>query len=217
MIELRDVSYRAGGKLILSHVNLTIRPGEHTLVLGASGCGKTTLLHLMAGLLTPSSGEVRVQDELVSSMLTDACDAWRARHIGMVFQTLHLVPMLDVLGNLRLARYLAGLKPDDAHLMDLLQQVGVLDQARAMPASLSHGQAQRVAIARALASGAPWLLADEPTSALDDANASAVMNLLESAAKHSGATLIIATHDQRIASRFSKRIELGQTSLKEVA
>ncbi len=217
MIELRDVSYRAGGKLILSHVNLTIRPGEHTLVLGASGCGKTTLLHLMAGLLTPASGEVRVQNELVSSMLTDACDAWRARNIGMVFQTLHLVPMLDVLGNLRLASYLAGLKADDARLMDLLQRVGVSDQARAMPASLSHGQAQRVAIARALASGAPWLLADEPTSALDDANASAVMNLLESAAKHSGATLIIATHDQRIASRFSKRIELGQMSLKEVA
>ncbi|MCE2926131.1 MAG: ABC transporter ATP-binding protein [Rickettsiales bacterium] len=217
MIELKDITYQPADKPVLNHLNLTIKRGEHTLLLGASGSGKTTLLHLIAGLLSPTSGEVRVDGELVSSLLTDASDAWRARSIGMVFQTLHLFPMLDVLGNLQLARYLAGLKPDDARLMRLLEEVGLGEKAHALPSALSQGQAQRVAIARALATGAPWLLADEPTSALDDDNTRSIMDLLEVTAREHQATLLIATHDQRIAGRLPKRIALGQMKLKEVA
>jgi len=217
MIELRDISYRPGGDPVLGGLNLSVRRGQPLLLLGASGSGKTTLLHLMAGLLSPTGGEVRVDGELISAMPTDQRDRWRARHIGMVFQTLHLAGMLDVLGNLQLARYLAGLKADDAHLMTLLERVGLAHKARALPHTLSQGQAQRVAIARALATGAPWLLADEPTSALDDASAASVMELLLASAQDYQATLVIATHDRRLAGRLPRCAVLENSHITEAA
>ena len=182
--------------------------GEHWLVLGASGSGKTTLLNLVAGLLTPSAGEVEVDGKSIRSLDGSALDRWRGRNIGIVPQKLHLVRSLNVLQNLLLAPYLAGLSSDLPRAMGLLETLSVKDKAKDKPHQLSHGQAQRVAIARAVMNRPKLLLADEPTANLDDANCVQALDLLQNQARECGATLIVATHDQRAKERFEKRLAL---------
>lgn len=216
MIELQNLSYAIDGNAILSNLNWQVREGQHALMLGASGSGKTTLLHLLAGLLTPTSGAIMVDGQNISALQSSAQDAWRGRSIGMVFQTLHLVKALTVRDNLRLARTMAGLPADDARVEALLKGLGLADKAASYPHQLSVGQAQRVAIARAVVNKPKWILADEPTSALDDAHCAETLNLLEKQAQECGATLIIATHDQRIKSRYQHRLEL-QPAMRQAA
>lgn len=207
MIELKNLTYTVDGNTILQNINWQVKQGQHALMLGSSGSGKTTLLHLLAGLLTPTSGTVTIDGQVLAGNL----DAWRGRNVGMVFQTLHLVKALTVRYNLRLAQKMAGLSSDDARIEALLQSLGLADKAGSHPHQLSVGQAQRVAIARAVVNKPKWILADEPTSALDDAHCEETLNLLEAQAQECGATLVIATHDQRIKTRFAHRIELQNT------
>lgn len=216
MIELQNVSYSIGGNAIFQNLNWQVREGQHALMLGASGSGKTTLLHLLAGLLTPTSGAVVVDGQNIAVLQGGTRDAWRGRTIGMVFQTLHLVQALTVRDNLRLARTMAGLPADDARIDGLLKGLGLADKASSYPHQLSVGQAQRVAIARAVVNKPKWILADEPTSALDDAHCAETLNLLEAQARECGATLILATHDQRIKSRYQHRLEL-QPAMRQAA
>ena len=216
MIELQNASYAIGGNTILQNLNWQVREGQHALMLGASGSGKTTLLHLLAGLLTPTSGAITVDGQNIATLQGSAKDAWRGKHLGMVFQTLHLVKALTVRDNLRLARTMAGLPADDARIENLLKGLGLGEKLGSYPHQLSVGQAQRVAIARAVVNKPKWILADEPTSALDDAHCAETLNLLETQAQECGATLIIATHDQRIRSRYAHRLEL-QTEIREAA
>lgn len=182
--------------------------GEHWLVLGPSGCGKTTLLHLAAGLLTASAGRISVADTPLDTLNGRALDRFRARQVGVVFQTLHLVDALTVRQNLALTQYLADLPVDQERITDLLQRLELWPHQLAYPHQLSHGQAQRVAIARAVLNRPALILADEPTSALDNGNCERVLGLLENQAAACGATLVIATHDNRLASRIPHRLDM---------
>jgi putative ABC transport system ATP-binding protein len=185
-----------------------VEPGARALILGPSGSGKTTLLHLLAGLINPTRGIVRVLGEDLGKLAARARDRFRGRRIGIVFQTLHLVPVLDVLGNLRLTAFLAGTSPAESELLTLLEQLEIAEKRHARSFDLSQGEAQRVAIARALVNRPDLLLADEPTSALDDANCARVLALLEGAAAAAGATLLIATHDGRLQDRLPIALRL---------
>jgi putative ABC transport system ATP-binding protein len=197
-----------GAREVLALERFEAAAGEHWLVLGASGSGKTTFLNLVAGLLKPSEGEIEVGGQVLARLEGAALDRWRGRNVGIVPQKLHLVSSLSVLHNLLLAPYLAGLPADTARAGILLGSLSLSDKAAAKPHELSHGQAQRVAIARAVMNRPKLLLADEPTANLDDANCFQALELLENQAKECGATLIVATHDQRAKARFEKRLEL---------
>jgi putative ABC transport system ATP-binding protein len=151
---------------------------------------------------------VKVAGHEVTQLSPVKRDAFRARHVGLVPQTLHLIGVLDVRGNLRLARSLAGLPADEAWIEACLASLGIAQLAGHKAADLSVGEAQRVAIARAVVARPELILADEPTSALDDANCERALKLLLDQAAACAATLVIATHDQRIRDRFPRRLEL---------
>ena len=208
MLRLSGIRHRYGSKVALALERFEAAAGEHWLVLGASGSGKTTFLNLVAGLLTPSEGEIEFGAQALAKLEGSALDRWRGRSIGIVPQKLHLVSSLDVLENLLLAPFLAGLPVDRARAESLLEQLDLKDKSKAKPSQLSHGQAQRVAIARAVMNRPKLLLADEPTANLDDANCAQALDLLIGQASECGAVLIVATHDQRAMHRFEKRIEL---------
>ena len=210
MLSLKGVRHRYGAREVLKVERFEAAAGEHWLVLGPSGCGKTTLLHIISGLLRPSEGEVRVGDQLLAGLSGAALDRWRGRTLGIVPQKLHLVPSLSVLENLLLAQFLAGMPEDTARASAVLDQVQLGERRAARPAQLSHGEAQRAAIARATVNRPRVLIADEPTSNLDDANCARALDLLEAQAGACGATLVIATHDQRARARFVQRLELPQ-------
>ena len=182
--------------------------GEAWLVLGASGCGKTTLLHLLGGLLRPAEGEVIAAGENLAALQGAALDRHRGRAIGIVPQKLHLVASLNVGDNLRLAQYLAGVPASAERVNEVLAGVGLVDRIAAFPHQLSHGQLQRVALARGVINRPRLLLADEPTANLDDANCALALDLLQSQALAAGATLLIATHDLRARSRIENQFVL---------
>jgi len=209
MLELRDLSHAYDGREVLRVPGWRAEQGSHWLVLGPSGSGKTTLLHVLAGILRPGAGRVTVAGEDLASLSAAGLDRFRGQHIGLVLQRLHLIASLDVMGNLLLAQYLAGLPQDRARVREVLASLDLADKAHAYPHQLSFGQAQRVAVARATVNRPQLVLADEPTSNLDDARCEQALALLESQARACNATLVIATHDQRIRSRIPQHYELG--------
>jgi ABC-type lipoprotein export system ATPase subunit len=208
MLQLRGIHHRYGAKEVLALERFEAGAGDHWLVLGASGSGKTTFLNLVAGLLAPSEGTIEVGGQALEKLEGAALDRWRGRTVGIVPQKLHLVSSLDVLQNLLLAPYLAGLSSDSGRAMGLLDTLSLKDKVYSRPHELSHGQAQRVAIARAVMNRPKLLLADEPTANLDDENCLQALDLLQAQSRECGATLIVATHDQRAKARFEKRLEL---------
>ena len=210
MLSLKSVRHLYGAREALKVERFEAAAGEHWLVLGPSGCGKTTLLHIVSGLLRPSEGEVRVGDQPLAALSGSALDRWRGRTLGIVPQKLHLVPSLSVLQNLLLAQFLAGMPEDSTRARAVLDQVRLGERSGARPAQLSHGEAQRAAVARATVNRPRVLIADEPTSNLDDANCERALDLLQTQARECGATLVVATHDQRARSRFAQRLELPQ-------
>ncbi|MDP2212439.1 ABC transporter ATP-binding protein [Phenylobacterium sp.] len=183
--------------------------GEHTLLLGPSGSGKTTLINVITGLITPTSGEVKIDGTAMSALPAAQRDQLRRRTIGVVFQTLRLIAALTVRQNLALAQNLALGQTDAPTIDQLIAQVGLTHRADARPRELSQGEGQRAAIARALCAKPALVVADEPTSALDDANAGAMADLLLATAEATGATLLIATHDNRLRARFDRTLVLS--------
>lgn len=208
MLQLNNIHYTIDGQLILRGVNWKLPSGEHALMLGASGGGKTTLLHIMAGLLQPTKGSVVLEGNDLQKMDVAGRDQFRGRHIGMVFQMLHLIPALKVKDNLKLSGYLSGKLVDDNRIAAILKKLKIEALADRFPHALSIGQAQRVAIARAVVNEPQFIFADEPTSALDDANAERTIVLLKEQAKNCGASLVVATHDARIMPHFKHRLSL---------
>jgi len=208
MISVQGLRHRYGDRQVLALDVWQAAAGEHWLVLGASGSGKTTLLCILGGLLRASAGRVAVGGEDLGALSGPALDRFRGRRVGFVPQKLHLIGSLTVEDNLLLAQYLAGMGQDRARVHEVLGALGLADRAQARPAELSHGQAQRVAIGRAVVNRPQLILADEPTSNLDDAHCAQAVELLESQAAACGATLVVATHDQRVRARFEKRIAL---------
>jgi len=208
MIATRNIQFAYNPATTFRFPDLNCAAGETLLMTGASGTGKTTLLHLLAGLLPPTAGTISVRDTDLARFSGRRLDRFRGQHIGVVFQQAHFVAALSVLDNLVLASWLAQGKKDPARAKMLLAQLGLADQAHKKPAQLSIGQQQRASIARAVVNHPQLLLADEPTSSLDDANALLVANLLQSQARQAGAALIIVTHDQRLKQLFTQTLDL---------
>ena len=194
---------------VLRAISLDLRAGEIVALVGQSGSGKSTLLHIFAGLLRPTHGDVTVAGVPIRTAPAGELDLFRGRLLGFVPQRPHLLAHLRVDQNLALAQRLAGVATDWTRINDVLWKVGLKTQARAYPSELSRGQAQRVAIARAVLNRPKVMLADEPTANLDDEHAAAVLDLLSQQALDCGATLVVATHDQRVKARMPNRISLA--------
>ncbi|MDX2285892.1 MAG: ATP-binding cassette domain-containing protein [Bacteroidia bacterium] len=208
MIETRELRFAYPDGPQFQFPDLACAAGNALLILGESGAGKTTLLHLMGGLLRPASGQVRIGGQDLGALSGPKLDRFRGRSVGLVFQRPHLIDALPVAENLRLARSLAQLPPDEDWLVQVTDLLGLAGLLRRHPARLSLGEQQRVGIARALLCRPQVILADEPTSSLDDRNCTAVASLLERAAADAGAALVTVTHDQRLKSRFPQQYVL---------
>jgi putative ABC transport system ATP-binding protein len=208
MFNVQKLQHAYNGTAVLDVASWQAEQGSQWLVLGPSGSGKTTLLHILAGILRPTSGSASVAGQDLGALRAAELDRFRGRHIGLVLQRLHLIGSLSVLRNLLLAQYLAGLPQDPARAREALSSLDLADKADAFPHELSFGQAQRVAVARAVVNRPQLLLADEPTSNLDDARCVQALELLQAQARSCNATLVIATHDQRIRARIPRHFEL---------
>ncbi len=200
---------------VLDGLDLTLRAGERLAVTGRSGAGKTTLLALLGGLERMQAGRLEVGDIDVSALDGDALAAYRGSTIGFVFQHFGLLGTLTALENVELAMAVASLPRAERteRARSLLDAVGLSPRARHLPSALSGGESQRVAIARALANSPRLILADEPTGNLDDESTAIVLDLLGSLADGHGCTLVVATHDEAVASRWDRRLSLEHGAL----
>lgn len=207
----------ASGELeILKGINLEIKSGETAAIIGASGSGKSTLLGLLAGLDVPSDGDVWIDGTSLAGLDEDGRAALRGRDVGFVFQSFQLLPALTALENVMLPLELQGDGDAGTRAADFLDRVGLADRADHYPRQLSGGEQQRVAIARAFA-GAPRLLfADEPTGNLDRATGERVADLLFALNREEGTTLVLVTHDLRLAERCARRFEMEAGELRAV-
>jgi putative ABC transport system ATP-binding protein len=217
LVSARDIRHRIGSREILALDALDLAAGAHCLLLGRSGAGKSTLLNILCGLITPSDGEIAIDGAPMSRLQPGDRDALRRKTIGLVFQTLRLIPALSVRDNLLLAQRIGRGTREEAHVQSLIDSVGLGHRANAKPRQLSQGEAQRAAIARALVTRPKLVIADEPTSALDDENAAAILDLLFATAAETGASLLVATHDNRIRSRFAETVVLEAPGQKAAA
>jgi putative ABC transport system ATP-binding protein len=202
VIEIRHLSYEYPGGKKIAFDDITIPRDEHCLLLGESGCGKTTLLHLLGGLLRTTAGSIKINSAEITGLSESQLDKFRGQHLGFIFQKNHLITALTVEQNLLLSAN------NSERLNELLNSLNLSELKSKKVTTLSHGQAQRVAIARALMNKPQVILADEPTSALDDKNCDAVIGLLMNVAKVNGSTLVIATHDSRLKSKFHRQIQM---------
>lgn len=207
MIQIKNLLHSFGTTSI-EYPDWEVDKGKHAMILGNSGCGKTTLLHLLGGLMKPSRGSVSILGQDISNKSNAQLDRFRGESIGLIFQKPHLVSSLSVKENLTLSQFLGKKKLNAKRVDEVLNELGVLELSRRKIHQISQGQAQRVSIARAVLNGPKLLLADEPTASLDDDNCERVVNLLKSQAEKNNSTLIIATHDHRVKSKFENRLEL---------
>ncbi|HEY5825696.1 MAG TPA: ATP-binding cassette domain-containing protein [Cyclobacteriaceae bacterium] len=208
MIKVSDLSYSYTAGHSVKFSDFTIDKGAHWLLLGESGSGKTTLLHLLGGLLKSQQGIIEVEGTDITKLSESGLDRFRGKHYGFIFQRNHLISALSVRKNLLMAPFLAGLDQDGERVEKVLSQLGLDQKENSKISELSYGQAQRVAIARAVINKPSLILADEPTSALDDKNCDKVIDLLLGVASQNNATLVVATHDQRLKSKIKNQIQL---------
>jgi putative ABC transport system ATP-binding protein len=221
IVELKDVHLslqsRAGSVHILRGINLTIRHGEAIGIVGPSGSGKSTLLMIMTGLEQASSGNVRVADLDFTALDEDGLARARGENIGIVFQSFHLVPTMTALENVALPLEFSGRADARERAAEVLATVGLSHRLDHFPAQLSGGEQQRVAIARALAPNPKLLFADEPTGNLDARNGEQIMDLLFNLHKTYGATLVLVTHDKRLAERCERIVNIEDGRLDRAA
>ncbi|TJZ61437.1 ATP-binding cassette domain-containing protein [Sphingobacterium olei] len=208
MVRSENLTFKYSPSLELQFPDFTIEKNQHTLLLGDSGTGKTTLLHLLVGLSKPSNGKVYIGEQDVYQLTESQLDGFRAKNIGFIFQEAHLLKNLTITENIELAQHLAKKAIDREAILGILGKLQIADKAGSYPSQLSRGQLQRAAIARAVVNRPKLLVADEPTAALDDTNTRHVLDLLLETATSYGATLLIATHDKRIKDNFSNTYHL---------
>ncbi|MBI3877757.1 MAG: ABC transporter ATP-binding protein [Verrucomicrobia bacterium] len=205
-------SYTLGHRTleVLRGVDLGVQAGEFLALRGASGAGKSTLLHLLGGLDRPDAGEIWFDGKNLALVNGGALTAFRNRKVGLVFQAYHLLPELDALENVCLPARIAGTDADTTakRATELLKRVGLAERLEHRPAELSGGEQQRVAIARALINEPALILADEPTGNLDSHTGAEIIDLLCALQHERNATLLIATHDSRVAARAPRVVEL---------
>ena len=215
MLELRNVqkSYTEpdGSRLaILDIPRFDVAGGEQMVLVGKSGCGKTTLLHTIAGITRADAGEIRIDGIDIAKLSEAGVDKVRANAIGYVFQTFNLLPGFSALENVLLGMSFAGRKHDPNWAEHLLNEVGLGDRLHYKPAKLSVGQQQRVAVARALANRPKLVLADEPTGALDANNAQQVLELIRKLCTEVSASLLLVSHDPQITAQLPRAVTLAE-------
>ena len=204
----KSVSDVSGPLSILRDIDFSVGVGETVAVLGASGSGKSTLLSIMAGLDTPSLGRVELAGQDIFAMSEDERAAWRGNHRGFVFQNFQLMGHLTALENVMLPLELAGTSNAANLAKSILSQVGLAERLRHFPKVMSGGEQQRVALARAFVVEPQLLLADEPTGSLDAQTGESIMDLMLGMNKARGTTLILVTHDQKLAQRCDRTLTL---------
>jgi len=219
MIELRGVSKTvdSGGQplTILHPLDYTIPSGQFVAIVGPSGSGKSTLLGLLAGLDAPTSGSIVIDGTDITTLGEDQLARLRGEKIGFVFQFFHLVPSLTAFENVLIPMEIAGRRAGAVRARELMHEVGLTDRAHHYPSQLSGGEQQRVAIARALANDPPLVLADEPTGNLDGHNAAQVFELMLELNRELQTSLVIVTHDTRLAARMDRVLTLSGGNLRE--
>jgi len=207
LLEVRNLSkvyYRDSQQIpVFEDIDLSIETGEFLALMGPSGSGKTTLLNLIAGLDTPTTGEIVVGDENIAAMSRRQLASWRSRHVGFIFQLYNLLPVLTAYQNVELPLLLTSLSKKERrdHVMTAMGVVGLTDRTDHFPRQLSGGQEQRVGIARAIVSDPTLILADEPTGDLDAKSAEEILTLLQRLNEEYQKTIVMVTHDQRAADR----------------
>ena len=214
MIETEKLkkTYKQGSLKVkaVDNVTLKISDGEFTAIVGPSGSGKTTLLNCIGGLDSPTSGDVIIDNELISSYSSDQMIKFRLNNIGFVFQAYNLIPVLTAKENIEMVMLMQGYnkKDMDQRSSDLLNEVGMGDMSKRRPAELSGGQQQRVAVARALASKPKFILADEPTANLDSKSTAKLLDIMSKLNKQENITFVFSTHDQRVIDRARRVVTL---------
>ena len=208
MIATKDVKYKYPGSTPIVFPDIQCKAKDILLILGTSGVGKTTLLHLLGGILSVQQGSVIIGDRELNKLSGAATDQFRGQNIGIIFQQNHFVDALNVIENVMLAQSLAGKATDKKAAQALLERLNIGHKANQHIKDLSQGEKQRVAIARAIINQPKVILADEPTSALDDINCDEVLKLLKEQAKAAGSALVIVTHDTRLKDNIPNHVIL---------
>ena len=221
IVRLSDITLSlrsaAGLVKILRGVSLTVNRGQHMAVVGPSGSGKSSLLAIAAGLERPTSGRVEIAGQDLGALNEDALAQFRGRHVGIVFQSFHLVPTMTAQENVALPLELAGQDDALARATQALAGVGLGERTGHLPAELSGGEQQRVALARALIAKPPLLLADEPTGNLDGTTGDHIVEMMFDAAQDAGATLVLVTHNDALAKRCQRTVVMEDGNLRDGA
>lgn len=210
MLRTHNITYQYPRSKTIFYPDIQCEQGESLLILGNSGVGKSTLLHILGGLLPPTAGEVHINNTCMTELRGAELDQFRGEHIGIIFQKTHFIRSLNVMENLQWTRKLAGKERDDKRINGILDRLGIPHKSGNKPDQLSQGEMQRLSIARALVTDPAMILADEPTSALDDENCRRVVELLQEQAALDKTALLIVTHDHRISREFAKKILLTE-------
>ena len=215
MLNVENLSYSYSssdqtveGSALISFPDFLVKEKETLLILGDSGVGKTTLLHLLGGIIKAQKGNISLNGVETSSLNGSALDAFRAENIGIIFQQAHFIRSLNVVENLVFIQKLSGLQSNRDFVFSLLEKVNLSQKHSHFTHNLSQGEKQRLNILRAIITKPKLILADEPTSALDDTNCSRVIDLLLSLVDEVNATLVLVTHDSRLKERFTNQINL---------
>ena len=207
MIKTESLKFSYDGKKYFDFPDINLDSGENLLIIGNSGIGKTTLLHLLAGILKPESGSINISGTDISKFSDTELDKFRGDNIGIVFQKPHFISSLTINENLKLAQYLSPSKTSE-DAKKILESLNIKDKYQQKPNQLSEGEKQRASIALALINSPSLILADEPTSSLDDFNCDNVIKLLKTQAKDHKAQLIVITHDARLKKHFKNNLNL---------
>lgn len=208
ILEIKDLKFRYKGNTEMQFPDVQLKRGETLLILGNSGKGKTTLLHLMAGLLSPSEGTIHINQTNLNDLKGHRLDRFRGNHMGIVFQKSYFLKGLSSIQNVQVAALAAEQKQDLSYIHELFKNLGLTGKELKKTYQLSIGEQQRVNIIRALVNKPDVLLADEPTSALDDKHCMDVVDALKTAASFNNSALVIVTHDHRLKDVFKNVIEL---------
>ena len=208
MIKTSKLQFSYSSENSFSFPDISLPQGEHLLILGSSGVGKTTLLHLLAGLLPSSSGNITIGSTELQKLSRKKLDAFRGREMGIIFQNDYFINALSVSENLKLRLYFPDKKKDTTRVKELAERLGISNLLHKKVTALSEGQRQRLSIALALVNKPNIIFADEPTASLDDENCEKVVTLLKEEASNSNANLLIITHDQRVKTMFKNHLYL---------